>query len=346
MSRKLIVLHHIPIDYSISGPIRFMIRMFNEEKYKKLLYEKYGLSVITSLDIKTSYNLTNREFVKTIRNKEEFANGIIFAIHPGGFSGIHGSLGSNKNIKYIVWQDDLHYFSNFAFDKNTSKQKYCGKFTCPILDKADYLVTPSPVYFKNQKITEYDNKLIDLFYFLNPDWFDNLRGHSYKQRLNKIILSGTTSSGYKSRIEFNKLKTVSSDFDDLIYKLERPTKNGDRKMTEMNYYNKLSEFKAAFVGHYEFPINFCLAKHIEVLMCGCLGFYEQNPLLESQLGLKAYEHYIPCCVDGVPMKDINFYNKWMNSEEGEQIAKNGQEYVMNNFGDKQMEKLFKLFKNC
>lgn len=44
-------------------------------------------------------------------------------------------------------------------------------------------------------------------------------------------------------------------------------------MTGVNYYNKLSEFKAAFVGHHDFPLNFLLAKHIEVLMCGCLGFF-------------------------------------------------------------------------
>lgn len=346
MKRKLLVLHHIPLDYSISGPIRFMIRMFNDEKYKKILLEQHGFEVVTSLDIKTNTGLNNREFVKTIKNSDEFNNAIIFAIHPGGFSGIHGSLNVRKNIKYLIWQDDLHYFSNFAEDNATSKQKYCGKYTCKILDAANYIVTPSSIYFKNLGITDYDSKVINLFYFLDPIWFENLSCRPYKQRTNQIILSGSITDGYKSRVQFFNLKSISGDFNDLIYKLDRPTKHGDRKMVEMNYYNKLSEFKAAFVGHHEFPINFCLAKHIEVLMCGCLGFYEPNPLLETQLGLKAYKHYIPCFENGTLIQDINFYKKWIDSEEGEYIAKTGQEFVMNNFGNIQIKKFFELFQRC
>lgn len=346
MKRKLIVLHHIPIDYSISGPIRFMVRMFNNLEYKKILSEQYNFEVITSLDIQSTTGLNNKQFVKNIKNNEQFKDAIIFAIHPGGFSGIHATLGDSKNVKYIIWQDDLHYFSNFAKDNTTSKQKYCGKFTCPILDKVDYLVTPSRIYFQNLGISDYDNKIIDFFYFLDSTWFDNLRNQSYLQRHNQVILSGSISGGYKSRQDFYALKTLYQDFDSLIYKLDRPTKHGERVIIEMNYYNKLSEFKGAFVGHHEFPINFCLAKHIEVLMCGCLGFYEPNPLLESQLGLKEYIHYVPCYDKGKLIENHEFYKNWMSSKEGEKIAKAGQEFVINTYGNRQIEKLFRFFQEC
>ena len=107
-------------------------------------------------------------------------------------------------------------------------------------------------------------------------------------------------------------------------------------MTEMNYYNKLSEFKAAFVGHLLFPINYVVAKHIEVLMCGCLGFFEKNPLLEKELGLIEFVHYIPCSDDnGNLIEDENFYLKWL--EKGEQIAINGAIYVREKFGQKYID---------
>jgi hypothetical protein len=79
-------------------------------------------------------------------------------------------------------------------------------------------------------------------------------------------------------------------------------------MTELNYYNKLAKYKSAFVGHHIFPINFLLAKHIEVLMCGCLGFFEKNDLLFSQLGLIEFVHYIPCTDEsGDVIDDYDFY---------------------------------------
>jgi hypothetical protein len=55
-----------------------------------------------------------------------------------------------------------------------------------------------------------------------------------------------------------------------------PGYKNNEHLTELNYYLKLSEYKGAFVGHHEYPLNFLLAKHIEVLMCGCLGFFEKN----------------------------------------------------------------------
>lgn len=345
MLRKLVVLHHMPTDYNVNNLIRFLIGMFNDARYRKILLEKYNLEVITTVDVQSNLNMDNGEFVEFITNKESCANLIILGIQPGGFLYMK-KISNLDGIKLIAWQDDLHYFSKFSVDEQTSIQKYVGKFTSEILDKMDYLITPSAVYIKNLELENYYGKVVDLFYCLNPDWFDIFKDKPYENRLDKIILSGAVGGGYKSRIMFNGLKSKSAEFNDFIYKLEHPTKKKKSNMFGLNYYNKLSEFKGAFVGHYDFPINFCLAKHIEVLMAGCLGFYEPNPLLQTQLGLKEFEHYVPCYKDGNLIEDIEFYKNWIQSSEGKDIAKRGQEYVMENFGSKQIDKLFLFLQNC
>lgn len=113
-------------------------------------------------------------------------------------------------------------------------------------------------------------------------------------------------------------------------------------MTEINYYNELSKYKSAFVGHHNYPLNYLLAKHIEVLMCGCLAFFEPNILLKEQLGLIEYEHYVPCFDENGLIKDEDFYINWMNSKEGEEIAYNGKEYVKK-FGKDYIKELINFF---
>jgi hypothetical protein len=42
--------------------------------------------------------------------------------------------------------------------------------------------------------------------------------------------------------------------------------------------------------------------------------------------------------------DINFYKDWLKN--GDSIAKQGREYIIENFGEKQMHKLFAFLQNC
>jgi hypothetical protein len=182
-----------------------------------------------------------------------------------------------------------------------------------------------------------------MFYFLTPDYYRK-NFLNYPDRKDEIILSGAIGGGYISRILFQELKNSSKEFTDLIYVLPHPGRKNNTHMTGLNYYKKLSEFKGAFAGHYNFPINFLLGKHIEILMCGCLGFFEPSPLLQSQLGLQEYVHYIPCYKNGRMIDDINFYKDWLKN--GDSIAKQGREYIIENFGEKQMHKLFAFLQNC
>jgi hypothetical protein len=145
-------------------------------------------------------------------------------------------------------------------------------------------------------------------------------------------------------MEFDKLRQTDS-FKDVIYKIDHPGYENNDHMTELNYYNEISKYKAAFVGHHVFPINFILAKHIEVLMCGCLGFFEPNALLKDQLGLIEYVHYIPCFNEDGLIRDKDFYIKWINSEEGYKISLQGKEYVRNKFGKEYVKQLADFFSN-
>jgi hypothetical protein len=346
--KNLIVLYHKG-DYDVGGLVRFLIKIFDDEHYKNILLNQFDMKVITSNDIESNLKKSDEEFIKHLNNSEDFENSIVFGIHPHGLSMVYKlnrNIKTKKNIKSIAWLNDPHWLAYNIEGRIDSVQKHRKKYKPPFLGNIDYLVTPSSIYFDNLEIEDYSEKIVDIFYFLNPKDFSIFKNMSYKDRLNKIILSGSTTEGYTSRIDFNNLRKGSKQFSELIYKLEHPGYKDNKHMTEMNYYRKLCEFKGAFVGHYDFPINFLLAKHIEVLMCGCLAFFEPNELLESQLGLKEFVHYIPCYKDGKLINDSDFYKNWIESEEGEKIAQIGQDYVMENFGEKQISKLFSFFRNC
>ena len=328
--------------------VRFvMFEIFQREEYVKILRDIYDINVII-------HGISWFDSTINVAKLEEdnlVDGSIIFGSNRHGIKYINTlptDVKNKKNIKTIGWLDDLHYFAEIPLEKQKYKlAEYSEKYTPSFLLNLDYLISPSLLYFKNLNITEYDHKLFDFFYSLDPAYFDRFKNISYSNRSSQIILSGAMAKGYRSRMLFNNLRNIDEKFNKLIYKLDHPGyyrsdnpsgDNIDFNKIGLNYYIELSKFKGAFVGHYNFPLNFCLAKHIEVLMCGCLGFFEPNPSLESQLGLKEYVHYIPCYKDGKLINDPDFYIEWIKN--GEEIAKNGQKFVMENFGEKQIHKLF------
>jgi hypothetical protein len=332
---KLVVISHSD-NYDVGGLVRYFIKMFNREDIRSIFYDN-GFEILTSSHIRNISSLDKSEnhkcdhtieFSKNIENSERDKY-IFLGIHPYGINTV---LEISPDFKKMIWVNDPHYFAYFADRGDETVQDFAKKFNPRILEKIDYLITPSPIYFKNLDIDEYDNKMIFLFYFLDEEFYTKTGNTEYSKRLNKILLSGCVGGGYLSRIEFDKLRSDDS-FKELIDKVDHPGYNNNDHMTELKYYDELTKYKAAFVGHYKFPINFLLAKHIEILMCGCLGFFEPNPLLEKELGLIAFKHYIPCYnEDNQLIKDSDFYFRWINSKEGEEIAEEGKKYVRSRFG--------------
>lgn len=344
--RKLVVISHSD-DYDVGGLVRYLIKMF-ERKEIIGMFEKNGFQIMTSNYIKEVLKLSEIDFLNNI--DEEFNEDyLIFGIHPYG---LDVSIKSNSKIKKIVWINDPHYFAHFVDRKGEIVQRYSKKYDPIHLNRIDYLVTPSSIYFKNLKIDNYNEKIIDFFYFLDEDLYEQTGNAIFEERIGKVVLSGVVGGGYKSRIEFENL-SKDPIFEEIIFQIKHPGFGNilnksipqESHMIGLKYYNELTKYKAAFVGHHIFPIDFCLAKHIEVLMCGCLGFFEPNPLLKEQLGLIEYVHYIPCFENGELIKDPNFYLKWMNSDEGAKISENGKSYVRNKFGKNYIEDFIKFLKN-
>ena len=304
---------------------------------------------------------------------------IFLGFHPTPFQPFirhYKKIKKYKNVKTILWQDDLHaYFTN---DDRKNK-----------LNFADHIITPSPIYFENVA-PEY--LLKSSFFFYSADFEENKDFCcKWENRINKIILSGCVNERYKIRADILNEITINNDFAKIADFIKKPRSREcdydekDKKILPFgkNYYKKLGQYKGAFFGYYEYPKNFNLAKIIEILSMGCIGFFEYSPLLEKELGLIPMIHYVPCteflsndknslkrepngslCTVweaslpdsrvGQPnenqklITDVNYYNYYLNNIDGKglTIAKNGKEHIKKYFSNNNgINNYLKIFKN-
>lgn len=70
-------------------------------------------------------------------------------------------------------------------------------------------------------------------------------------------------------------------------------------------------------------------------MCLWLSWiFEKSPLLEEELGMKEFEHYIPITDgNGKLIEDLKYYERWLFGPEAKKIAENGRNYVKKNFSN-------------
>lgn len=277
----------------------------------------------------------------------------------------------SKNCKFMIWMDDLHGFPTFPKISNYNEDNdysLCSDYRLELVDK---ILTPSKNYY-NLINSQYLNKTIQYFYSLNEDWYSEINIYNFKDRKNKILFSGAYSvypirkkiidilKNYNpqiisedandpltfSKIRMNETKENIKDykkelkeFADIIGCIISPGYNRQTpnflKKVGLNYLKAISSNKGAFFAYADKPCIFNLAKIIEILMCGSIGFFEFSPLLEKELGLIAYKHYVPITDEkGELIEDHNYYLKYLNTEEGEQIALTGANYVRENFSSK------------
>lgn len=345
-------------NYTVSYPVILNFKLFYlmKDYFKQNNFEIITLNdfipnqqdkeVIN--DITKNFTLSDEEFdrisidaqknlMEMIKTDDTYKDSYIIGFHPKGYMWFFRSYAYNnlkeKNIKIIIWQDDLHCYPK------TKKLDYNTIVLEDSLNKMDLLLSPSIHYWKNLNHPLLD-KARYYFYCFNETFFDKLPMDNYNDRINKILLSGANYKGYPIRQTLLKYynDNKSANQDNLAQYIDyypHPSydRNKNKGKTGLDYYTEISKYKAAFFGFYEYPLNYPLAKIIEILACGTLGFFEENPVIYQYLGLEKFKHYVPILVDdkNEPIFDMNYYTNYLNGELGKKIALEGCKYVRNKF---------------
>lgn len=243
-------------------------------------------------------------------------------------------LGLKKKHNIHLWLDDLQkfYFNDILKIGRHSTELLKNK-DIHLIDK---IITPSIVFFKNIN-SPFINKTIYQFYSIDSYLFKKVK--PFDERSDKIFLSGYIDSSYKSRSRLLKLYKTKKRYNSSIH--YHPHPGYGKGNIDPNYLETLQDFKYAFIGLGNYPMNFCISKIIETIAAGTLAIIEDSSLLKTEMGLIPYHHYIP-------MTD---FNNIINFEELEylqthnldkKIAKKGRKHVLVNY-DFRM-KIFELLK--
>jgi len=360
--RKLVLVHHLKENYTVSYSIMILYKMFYYEKISKIMNEG-GYEIVTMynylseddkkiiMNVEKNYEKDDNYFKEKLVNSfdkflnedfsksEDYNNSILIGFHPIGFDRILNKKNlkeiKKRNATTIMWHDDLHSFNkhhNLPINKVSIDKRF---------DNVDIILTPSTKYFENLK-SPYLSKSIFSFYCFDERFFDKLN-KKWEDRNNKIILSGSASPKYPIRSQLlnyyrDNLKNNKCQEENIakyIYYYSYPTSDRlkNEKKTGLNYYNELSNYKAAFLSFLSKPTNFPLAKIIEILASGTLAFMERNNYLDI-MGFKEFVHYVPIKTDkqgNFDFKELNYYTKYLTNNEGKRIANDGCEYVRKNY---------------
>jgi hypothetical protein len=350
--RKVFFFYFHKDKYYSSSPIVNNFKILHQWKEKFL---EQGIEMTSMLEFLPQYSDKNfkveflwpiskeqisKEYIDAIINiiavlpdiSLKYEKILFLGFHPIAFEPLiqyYKELKKYSNVQIILWQDDLHAF----FKTKESRKK---------LDYTDHIITPSPVYFENI-FPQYSEKTSFFFYSANFEENEQF-ALKWDKRSDKIILTGCVNNGYRIRANILKEKRKNKKFGEICDFIKKPFmkeynyKDNVILPYGINYYKKLGKYKGAFFGYYVYPKNFNLAKIIEILSMGCIGFFEYSPLLEKELGLIAMKHYVPCTnkENGKLITDIEYYKYYLENKDdkGKIIAENGREYIRKYFSNK------------
>lgn len=229
------------------------------------------------------------------------------------------------------------------------------------------LISPTVKYIENIK-SKYTEKTEFLPFSYNPHYteiFELQDFDNYFNREPKILMSGAAAVyTHRKIIIFLKENREESYLQDRVVNLDQreefsniveimPFEKYNRTNTKYNeergirYLRTLSRYMGAFMCFGDFPLDFHLCKLWEIMLSGCLAFIEPKDMLQTDLGLIPYVHYVPMLIDenNKLIIDMKHYNKYLGTEEGLKIAKQGFEYIRDNFTDeKAAEKYCEILK--
>ena len=277
----------------------------------------------------------------------------------------------NPRISKIILHHDLHgfiktsplYINNQSASANILRILDEGKiYDINIYDRrlneCNIIMSPTVLFFKNIK-----SKYVEKTEFLpfpynmnNKKIFELQDFDNYFNRERKILMSGSTSIyPHRRNIAFLKENIQESYLQQNVINLNQreqfsnmieimPYERYNRLNTKFNeergilYLRTLSKYMGAFMCFADFPIDFHLCKLWEIMLSGCLAFVEPKDMLQTDLGLIPYVHYVPMLIDenNKLIIDIEYYNKYLGTEEGFKIAKQGFEYMRDNFTDEKV----------
>lgn len=132
------------------------------------------------------------------------------------------------------------------------------------------------------------------------------------------------------------------DFSNIVeimpYELYNRTNTKYDEERGIRYLRTVSKYMGAFMCFGDFPLDFHLCKLWEIMLSGTLIFIEPNDILQTDLDLMPYVHYVPMLIDenNKLIIDIEHYNKYLGTDEGLKIAKQGFEYIRDNFTDEKV----------
>ena len=368
--KGLIIFCNPAINHHISTDVISQYLFF---KRAKLIFNNYNIEILYFYDLleqtkkfkyedieeNYKYNETNliEEYKKDcieIRKKiiANYTDYILVGFERIGFYQITNQKLPNKKILSMY---DLQGFYVSINEKNTVYDKE-HIFTHKILDEVDLIVSPSVLYFKNIN-SIYINKSHFISFSYNDKnnkLFDIQNFNSFFNRKKLIVLQGCSNTLYKYRNilfriknNLNKSKNFINDFiyfdniskfcelfEFVNYSRYNRTNTLYNDYPGLIYLQSLSRYQGAFIFFAIHPVNFILSKIFETMLAGCIAFIEPNESLKNDIGLIEYEHYVPVLMSNNKMVlDINYYNKYIGTEEGLRIAKNGFNYIKNNFTD-------------
>lgn len=295
----------------------------------------YPPNATMSHELKTAFDKCISIFIEKVKTTNVYNGSVIYAIMPMAFNSFtpHINLLKSKNIKLLMYCDDIHFFSTnhcpgvLIYEPDVTKLR----FKSPIIDYASYVLTMSK-YFHH--IGVYQEKI--KFYYVPPDdiIFSMYSPLNFFERKNKILLTGCLD-GYPLRYMVSQNYKIPEWPNHAIARenydiLEFIGYNSDKsievcKLSGLcSYYNKLSEYQGAFVGYHRKPLDHIVWKVFEILATGTLLFSQENPGLE-ELGLKKFVHYIPMTFENI--FDRNYLRRFLGTEEGKKIATNGYNFI-------------------
>jgi hypothetical protein len=335
-----------------------------QDKYSDI-YENYSMSVS---DLIKCYKYDCHKIIDIISLDKIYKNSFIVGLEPIGFDIIFSSINYNNikknNLVFILSIYDPHGFftaanPNYTLDDffNIDKHKNIIDHR---LDKCDLIITPSVKYFHNIQ-SKYIEKCRNIAFSYNNQNIklieSNTKFNKYKERKHKILLMGAVSKYVYRRVICNIYTNTNNidvlnnvtiksgnliDFREIIEIL--PSKLYNRSNTKpeenrgMKFIETLSEYYATFLLFGTYPIDFPLAKIVECFLSGALVIIEPKEFLYKDYGLIEFEHYIPLLIDSDEklIIDCDYYKKYLGTDEGLRIAKNGYNHIINNFSDNQV----------